>query len=66
MFQISKELKEKLMALRQKLQPQPVGGQVLAYCSVCEGSCLGNCMNMCKGACDGGCQGSCYGTTVVR
>ena len=66
MFQISKCLKEKLIALNQKLQPQPAGMQISAYCSVCEGSCTATCINMCKGACDGGCQGGCYGTTVVR
>lgn len=66
MFQISKSLKEKLTTLRQKLQPQPAGIQISAYCSTCEGGCLGNCVNMCKGACDGGCMGGCYGTSVVR
>lgn len=66
MFSISKSLKEKLMALSQKLQPQPAGMPISAYCSTCEGGCLGNCMNMCSGACDGGCKGGCYGTTSVR
>lgn len=66
MFQISKSLKEMLTNLKQKLQPQPAGIQIYAFCSVCEGGCLGNCTNTCMGNCIGGCYGGCYGTRTAN
>lgn len=62
MFELSKEILNKISEAISSLQTQPImAGPISTGCSTCMNTCSNGCKGTCKGSCKDGCTRSCKG-----
>lgn len=63
MFELTKELLEKLKEISFEPQLVAAGPNIQYACAPCSGTCKAACRNNCSGSCKSGCTRSCRGNS---